>query len=127
MRSIVDGNTARTTRPEYRGGIGDEGVAVLRAFVNEGGTLITLGAASDFGIEKFPVLVRNLKSGFARDQHFAPARILRIQVDTQHPIGYGMAADTYPRRRLRVAASDRRRALSEHGRRMRRGGCGERT
>jgi hypothetical protein len=95
VRSIIDGNTASTTRPEYRGGIGEEGVAALRAFVNEGGTLITLGAASDFAIENFPVPVRNLKSGLTRDEHFAPGAILRIQVDVQHPIGYGMAAETY--------------------------------
>ena len=42
-RSILDGNTATTTRPEYRGGIGEEGVAALKAFVDDGGTLITLG------------------------------------------------------------------------------------
>jgi Zinc carboxypeptidase len=95
VRGIVDGNTANTTRPEYRGGIGDDGVAALRAFVNEGGTLIALGAACDFAIEKFPVPVRNVKSGLTRDQHFAPGTILRIQVDTQHPIGFGMAAETY--------------------------------
>jgi hypothetical protein len=95
VRGIVEGTTASTTRPEYRGGIGDDGVAALRAFVNEGGTLIALGAACDFAIEKFPVPVRNVKSGLTRDQHFAPGTILRIQVDTQHPIGFGMAAETY--------------------------------
>ena len=31
LSSILDGNTASTTRPEYRGGIGDEGVAALTA------------------------------------------------------------------------------------------------
>jgi hypothetical protein len=95
VRSIIDGNTALTTRPEYRGGIGEDGVAALRAFVNGGGTLIALGAASDFAIENFPVPVRNLKAGLTRDEHFAPGTILRIQVDAQHPIGYGMAAETY--------------------------------
>jgi hypothetical protein len=95
VRSMVEGNTSNTTRPEYRGGIGEEGVAALQAFVKGGGTLITLGTASDLAIEKFPVPVRNLKNGLTRDQHFAPGTILRIQVDTQHPIGYGMAADTF--------------------------------
>ena len=54
VRAMLDGNTASTTRPEYRGGIGEEGVSALQAFVNEGGTLITLGAASDLAIERFP-------------------------------------------------------------------------
>src|SRR5262245_23940119 len=38
VASIVNGNTASTTRAEYRGGIGDDGVAALRAFVTDGGT-----------------------------------------------------------------------------------------
>ena len=82
-------------RPEYRGGIGEEGVSALQAFVNEGGTLITLGAASDLAIERFPVPVRNLKAGLTRDQHFAPGKILRIEVDAHHPVGYGMPSETY--------------------------------
>ena len=95
LNSILEGNTASTTRPEYRGGIGDEGVAALKSFVNAGGTLITLGAACDLAIAKFPVPVRNLKSDLTRDQHFAPGSILRVDVDTRHPIGYGMAATSH--------------------------------
>jgi hypothetical protein len=94
IRSILDGNTATTTRPEYRGGIGDEGVASLRAFVAGGGTLIALGASSDLIIAKFPVPVRNLKNDLTREQHFAPGTILRLEVDTTHPVGYGVAATT---------------------------------
>ena len=56
---------------------------------------MTLGAASDFAIQHFPVPVRNLKRDLGREAHFAPGTILRIQVDTKHPIGYGMAASTY--------------------------------
>jgi hypothetical protein len=94
-RAIVAGYDAPTIRPEYRGGIGDIGVESLKQFVNEGGTLITMGNACDLAIEQLPIPVRNLKKGFARDQHFAPGTILRLEVDVQHPIGYGMDADTY--------------------------------
>ena len=94
-RQIVEGASGAGIRPEYRGGIGLEGIAALRAFVADGGTLIALGAASDFAIERFPLAIRNLKQGLSRDQHFAPGTILRVQVDTTHPVGYGMAAETY--------------------------------
>ena len=67
----------------------------LQRFVSDGGTLIALGAASDLVVDRFPVPVRNQKRALRRDQHFAPGTILRIQVDTSNPIGYGMAADTY--------------------------------
>jgi hypothetical protein len=94
-REIIDGLTASTIRPEYRGGIGEGGVAILQQFVAAGGTLITLGAASDLAIDRLPIPVRNIKRNLRRDEHFAPGAILRIQVDTSHPVGYGTAADTY--------------------------------
>jgi hypothetical protein len=94
-RDIVDGYDAPTIRPEYRGGIGQEGVDNLKQFVADGGTLITMGNACDLAIEKLPIPVRNLKKGLTRDQHFAPGAILRIEVDAQHPMGYGVASETY--------------------------------
>ena len=94
-RGIVEGYDASQIRPEYRGGIGEIGVENLKRFVADGGTLVTMGNACDLAIEKLPIPVRNLKKGLARDQHFAPGAILNLEVDTQHPIGYGVAADTY--------------------------------
>jgi hypothetical protein len=94
-RAIVDGASGQNVRPEYRGGIGDEGVAALRDFVGQGGTLVTLGSASDLAIDRLGVPLKNLKAGLTRDQHFAPGTILRIEVDTAHPLGYGMKAESY--------------------------------
>ena len=39
--------------------------------------------------------VRNVKGGLTRDEHFAPGTILRVQVDAQHPVGFGMPVETY--------------------------------
>jgi hypothetical protein len=94
-RSIVGGYDAPSIRPEYRGGIGDEGVENLKQFVADGGTLIAMGNACDLAIEKMPIPVRDIKKGLTRDQHFAPGAILRLEVDTQNPNGYGVAADTF--------------------------------
>jgi hypothetical protein len=94
-REIVDGLSGASIRPEYRGGIGEAGVANLQQFIADGGTLITLGAACDFAIDRLPIPVRDLKRGLSRDDHFAPGTILRIQVDTSHPVGYGAAADSF--------------------------------
>jgi hypothetical protein len=94
-RAIVDGFDAPAIRPEYRGGIGEAGLDNLKQFVAEGGTLVAMGNACDLAIEKLPIPVRDLKKGLTRDQHFAPGAILRLEVDTQHPLGYGVAADTY--------------------------------
>jgi hypothetical protein len=94
-RSIVDGQTGAWVKPEYRGGIGDEGVEALKAFVAGGGTLVTLGQASDLAIERWPIPVRDVKAKLSRDEHFAPGTILNVQVDTAQPIGYGVAPNTY--------------------------------
>jgi Zinc carboxypeptidase len=93
--SIVSGNESASTRPEYRGGIGEDGVAALKTFVAAGGTLVMLGNACDLAIERFPLPVANLKRGLTRDQHFAPGTIVKIDVDPAHPLGAGVAAATY--------------------------------
>ena len=94
-RDILSGLDFRTIREEYRGGIGDQGLEALRQFIRDGGTLIAMGASCDLLIDKFPIPVRNLKRGLTRDQHFAPGTIVRIQVDNTHPLGLGMASETY--------------------------------
>jgi hypothetical protein len=63
--------------------------------VAHGGTLVTLGAASDFAIERLGVPLKNLKNGLSRDQHFAPGTILNVDVDTTNPIGFGVETHTY--------------------------------
>jgi hypothetical protein len=94
-RSIVDGANGAGIRPEYRGGIGDEGVEALQDFVGHGGTLITLGAASDLAIERLGVPVKDLKQDLSRDEHFAPGTILNVEVDNTNPLGYGVASETW--------------------------------
>ncbi len=94
-RDILSGSESPSVRPEYRGGIGEAGLKALQEFVSQGGTLITLGAACDLAIDRLPLPVRNVKRGLTRDQHFAPGTILKVQVDTASPLGFGMDADTY--------------------------------
>ncbi len=94
-RAIVNGQTGAWIKPEYRGGIGDDGLEALKAFVAGGGTLVTLGQASDLAIEQWPIPVRDIKAKLSRDEHFAPGTIVNVQVDDSQPIGYGVAAGTY--------------------------------
>lgn len=94
-RDILNGFDFKSVRQEYRDGIGEEGVEALREFVRSGGTLITMGASCDLAIDKFPIPVRNLKRGLTRDQHFAPGTIVRIQVDTSNPLGFGMPSESF--------------------------------
>jgi hypothetical protein len=94
-RQILSGFGGDTIRPEYRGGIGEEGVQSLTRFVADGGTLVTLGAASDLAIDRLALPVRNVKRSLRREEHFAPGTIVRLQIDRSLPTGYGLPANTY--------------------------------
>ncbi len=76
--------------PEYEGGIGQEGVDTLKAFIEKGGIMVTLNGASDFAITEFGAPARNALQGVDRSAFFCPTSILKILVDNETPIGYGM-------------------------------------
>ncbi|HYO82335.1 MAG TPA: M14 metallopeptidase family protein, partial [Bryobacteraceae bacterium] len=90
-------------RPEYTGGIGLNGAALLHEFVRAGGTVITFDAASELPVHLFPlplrsVLSRQVSSDDGAPQtpgYYCPGSILRISVDNSHPIGFGMPADAF--------------------------------
>ncbi len=76
-------------RPEFTGGIGMEGVVALREFVQQGGTLITLGAATDLPISMFPLPVENIVRGAS---FRAPGAIVRLDIQQNDPLTAGMPA-----------------------------------
>jgi len=79
--------------PEYRSGFGKEGVEALRAFVEKGGTLVTLGEASSFAIEKLGLSVRDVTDGTSSKEFFCPGSTLKATFDNSHPLAYGMPAE----------------------------------
>jgi hypothetical protein len=87
------GETERITPPplppEYIGGLGDAGVAALKAFVEDGGTIVTLNRASEVYARKEPSDVRNVLAGVANKEFYVPGSILQVTVDTTNPIGFG--------------------------------------
>jgi hypothetical protein len=87
------GRGGETTPPEYRTGIGAEGVTALRDFVQKGGTMVTLGGASQFAIDRFGLSIRNAVTGKTTKEFWCPGSTLKIKVDSTNPIGYGMPQD----------------------------------
>jgi hypothetical protein len=98
---IVEGRQGREgyqeeLPPEYTGGIGKEGVRALKDFVDKGGTLITLARAAEVVMgEEFNLPVRNALAGaggrpLPASDFNIPGSLLRVYVDSQHPVGYGM-------------------------------------
>ncbi len=76
--------------PEFRGGIGVEGGEKLREWVAEGGTLVALDSSTDYVIELFGLPVINVLDKVSREEFSAPGTMLRLLVDTAHPLGFGM-------------------------------------
>ena len=93
-RTLLEGYRADAMPPEYTGGLGPEGVNYLREFVETGGTLVFLNRASNFAIEQFKLPLRNVVAGLPRTDFYVPGSILRIELDTTHPIAKGMPKET---------------------------------
>ncbi|MGB1779463.1 MAG: hypothetical protein ACPHQP_07910, partial [Longimicrobiales bacterium] len=93
LNRLIEGATDDGTPPEFRGGIGDEGVENLKAFVRAGGTLVTLDRADELVLEHFDVPVRNALEGLGSDELFLPSSLLRIELDTDHPLTMGSPAE----------------------------------
>jgi hypothetical protein len=84
---------AVTTPPEYRSGFGAEGVKVLDAFVQKGGTLLTFGQAGDLPIQRFGLPLRNVVANLPSTEFWSPGSTLRVRYDHRDPIAFGMPAD----------------------------------
>ena len=79
--------------PEYRSGIGKEGLEALKAFVKNGGTLVTLGETCGFAIEKFGLSVLNVVDNLSSKEFFCPGSTLKVNFDNSHPLAYGMPSE----------------------------------
>jgi hypothetical protein len=84
------GRNPQDTPPEYRSGFGEEGVAALKEFVQKGGTIVTLGTASEFAMDKLGVKARNVLADATNKQFWCPGSTLKVNFDTSSPLAYGM-------------------------------------
>jgi hypothetical protein len=93
-RNILEGYRAGTMPPEFAGGLGEEGVKQLRAFIVQGGTVVFLNRASEFAIDQLKLPLRNVVAGLPRTDFYVPGTILRLELDTTHPIAANMPPET---------------------------------
>jgi hypothetical protein len=87
------GRPQEAVPPEYRSGIGSDGVTALKTFVQNGGTVVTLGGAAAFAIERFGLPIRNVVAGRTSKEFFCPGSTLHAKFDTGNPLAYGMPAE----------------------------------
>ena len=87
---IAQGHAPGSMPEPYTGGLGVEGAAALRAFVEDGGWVLAFDQAVDYAIETFALPFRNRARGRSSQEFFIPGSVIRIDVDPSHPLGYGM-------------------------------------
>jgi hypothetical protein len=90
---IVDGPRERGPAPlppEYRKGIGKQGVEAVKRFFSSGGTVIAFGASADWVAEILGLPVSDPLAGVRREDFRCPGALLALAVDGGSPIGWGM-------------------------------------
>jgi hypothetical protein len=90
---------------EYRGTTGaisrTRTLPQLKQFVEDGGTLISIGASTSIGAELgLPVTSALVEAGsggptraLTREQFYVPGSVMRVRVDNSTPLGYGFERD----------------------------------
>ncbi len=79
--------------PEYRSGIGKEGVEKLKEFAEAGGTILCLGEASDFAIEELRIPVKNILVDVKPAEFLCPGSTLHVNVDKSNSLAWGVQDD----------------------------------
>jgi hypothetical protein len=90
---LTAGHPSGSMPPEYVGGLGAAGIDALTRFVNAGGTLVALDEATRFAINTFELPLKDVARE-AGDKVFCPGSLLRLDVDTSQPLGYGLTGQT---------------------------------
>jgi len=90
-KEIVEGNAPGTYPVEFTGGITASGVANLKRFVEDGGTLVCFDAACDFAIKQFNLPLTNVLENSKSTDFYCPGSIVALEVDTAQPLARSMS------------------------------------
>ncbi len=89
-REILQGNAPGTMPDAYVGGMGAEGVAQLKRYVEGGGTVIAFDESTSLPMDHFGIPVRNAVAGLPPEDFFVPGSLIRTDVDPDHLFAAGM-------------------------------------
>jgi hypothetical protein len=94
IEKVLTGHSPGSMPDQYTGGIGLEGAFAMQTYIRSGGMLLTFGNAAEFAISQFGLPIRNIVGSAASKDFSIPGSLIRISVDTTHPLGYGMSSET---------------------------------
>jgi len=103
--ALLEGNPPGSLPAQYTGGLGKEGAAALRAFVEAGGTLVAFDGATRFAIQELGLPVRDALSIYTRpgrrtapeaateqgaSEFYAPGSLLEARPALDDPLLHGV-------------------------------------
>jgi hypothetical protein len=91
---LLNGFKTGIVPSEYVGGIDNDGVEALRAFVQQGGTLIAFNQSASAMIDLLGLPVTNILDGAKSDEFFCSGALVRVELqDRSRPGVYGLPED----------------------------------
>jgi hypothetical protein len=94
LSQMLGGLDQGTMPEEYTGGMTPKGVFNLFDFTSQGGTLVAMDGASELPLEIFGIHVGNVTAGESESKFFIPGTILKVEVNNEHPVAWGMPEET---------------------------------
>lgn len=92
--TILNGFSADRYPEEFAGGIGTEGAANLKKFVENGGRLVCFSASCGMVIKQFGLPIKNVLDGLPRTAFYNPGSIVQLSLDRGHKLAAGYAETT---------------------------------
>ncbi len=91
--SIASGYRPGQMPDEFVGGLGKPGAEALKAFAEQGGTLVFLNHSTAYAAEALGLGVTNVLKGVSSRDFYSPGSLLNATLDTKHPLTYGLPVD----------------------------------
>jgi hypothetical protein len=91
--AMESGYRAGSMPAEFTGGIGEKGAGQLKRFASQGGTLVFLNEATEYALEHLGLDAKNVLKGLSNKEFYSPGSLLNVQLDTTHPLTFGLPKD----------------------------------
>jgi|TARA_B100000809_G_scaffold262113_1_gene312365 murein tripeptide amidase MpaA len=92
-QSIREGYDQGELPERYTGGLAHQGIAAVKAFVENGGRVIAIEAATEFVADLFDLDISKSTEGLSNTDFYIPGSILRLELDTSSQINQGMRSE----------------------------------
>ncbi len=78
---------------EFVGGLGKAGADALKAFAEQGGTLVFLNDSTEYALQALGLGATDVLKGVSSRDFYSPGSLLNVTLDTKHPLAYGLPAE----------------------------------